>query len=564
MNYMPKLLEKFSIGLDFGTKSVRAILVNVITGNVLASTDCNYPDGVIDQSLPKSKVKLPSDYALQNPYDWLFGMEDVVSRLLAESKISPSSIIGIGIDFTSCTILPTTQSGEPLMSFPDLYDNPHAWPKLWKHHAAQRQADQVNTLAIERNEPWLSLYGGRISSEWVLAKCLQVYQESPEIYHAAERIIEGADWIVWQLTGKLVRNACGAGYKATWHVMSGYPSSDFLNSLSPGFGSLFIDKFSESVVAPGTFVGGLSENWANRLGLPADIPIGAGIIDAHSAAIGAGVTEPGSLFLAMGTSTCHMLLGDREILIPGISGVVKDGIVSGLFGYEAGQASVGDTFAWLIENCIPPKYHQEAINKKLSIHDLLSEKAIKLKPGENGLLALDWWNGCRTPIVNAKLSGLVLGLTLQTTPEEIYRALIEATAFGTRLIIESFLNNGLAINQLLAGGGLTNNPLVMQIYSDITEKEIGIPESPEIAALGAAMLGAVAAGEVRGGYVDLKSAAKNMAPEISQKYYPSPEAGKKYHSIYLEYKQLVGYFGQYQNQVMEFLRQTRNDIKRSH
>jgi len=234
-----------------------------------------------------------------------------------------------------------------------------------------------------------------------------------------------------------------------------------------------------------------------------------------------------------------------------------------LYGYEAGQAGVGDIFAWLIENFIPTQYHKEAIKKKMSIHDLLSEKASKLRPGENGLLALDWWNGCRTPIVNANLSGLLLGLTLQTTPEDIYRALIEATAFGTRLIIESFVNNGLAINQLLAGGGLTKNPLVMQIYSDITEKEIGIPESPEIAALGAAMLGAVAAGEGRGGYVDLKSAAKNMAPEISQKYYPSSEAGKKYQSIYLEYKQLVGYFGQYQNQVMEFLRQTRNDIKRS-
>jgi len=437
------------------------------------------------------------------------------------------------------------------MSFPDLYDNPHAWPKLWKHHAAQRQADQVNTLATERNERWLSLYGGRISSEWVLSKSLQIFQESPGIYHAAERIVEGADWIVWQLTGKLVRNACCAGYKATWHEISGYPSSDFLNFLAPGFGSLFSDKFSESVVAPGSFVGGLSEDWANRLGLSEGIPIGAGIIDAHSAAIGAGVTEPGSLFMAMGTSTCHMLLGEQEILIPGIS------------GYEAGQAGVGDIFAWLIENFIPTQYHKEAIKKKMSIHDLLSEKASKLRPGENGLLALDWWNGCRTPIVNANLSGLLLGLTLQTTPEDIYRALIEATAFGTRLIIESFVNNGLAINQLLAGGGLTKNPLVMQIYSDITEKEIGIPESPEIAALGAAMLGAVAAGEGRGGYVDLKSAAKNMAPEISQKYYPSSEAGKKYQSIYLEYKQLVGYFGQYQNQVMEFLRQTRNDIKRS-
>lgn len=552
--------EKYVIGLDYGTESVRAVLVNVQDGNVAASADCCYPDRVIDAYLPgetNQSPPLPPDFALQNPADWLSGLKATVKQVLALTHIDPSAVIGLGIDFTSCTILPTTATGEPLSFIPSFRSNPHAWAKLWKHHAAQKQADRVNRLALDRGEPWLSLYGGKVSSEWLIPKALQIFEEAPEIYAAAARIVEGADWITWQLTGKLVRNACGAGYKATWHKTNGYPSPDFLESLHPGFGGLFFDKCPEAVVTPGSRVGQLTSAWATRLGLPPGLPIAAGIIDAHAAAIGAGVTQPGTMFLTMGTSTCHMLMAEHEVRIPGISGVVEGGIVPGYYGYEAGQAGVGDSFAWFVETCVPPAYHTEAQLRGMSLHDLLSEKAARLAPGESGLLALDWWNGCRTPLVNARLSGLLVGANLATTPEEIYRSLIEATAYGTRQIIEAFTAADVPVDRLLAGGGLTKNRFLMQLYADITGREIGVAASTEASALGAAMLASLSAGSENRGYADLTTAALHMAPPVAQSYPPQPKAARVYDRIYAEYSHLVEYFGQGVNSVMEILR----DIK---
>ncbi len=551
--------NKYTLGLDYGTESVRAVLVNVQGGQSVASAVFPYPDGVIDTHLPGDGRALPADTALQNPADWLAGVEATVKQVLAESRVDPAAVIGLGIDFTACTVLPVTAAGEPLSFQPALRGNPHAWVKLWKHHAAQGQADRINQHALDCQEPWLSLYGGKISSEWLISKALQVYEEAPEVYAAADRIVEGADWVAWQLTGTLKRNACCAGYKATWHKANGYPSPEFLEGLAPGFGNLYAQKCQEAVVAPGSLVGRLTPAWAARLGLPAGLPVAAGIIDAHSATIGAGVTQPGTMFLIMGTSTCHMLLGDREVRVPGISGVVEDGIVPGLYGYEAGQAGVGDSFAWFVENGVPPAYHDEAKARGVSLHEVLSEKAARLAPGESGLLALDWWNGCRTPLVNARLSGLLVGMTLATRPEEIYRALIEATAFGTRLIVETFTSDGVPVNKLLAGGGLTKNTFLMQTYADITGQEIGVVGSPEVSALGAAMLGAVAAGAEGGGYADLTAAARQMAPEVARTYVPHPEAAPVYDRLYRQYVRLVDTFGRGENPIMETLREIKSE-----
>jgi L-ribulokinase len=555
-------LARLALGLDFGTESARAVLVDVATGETVATAVHPYANGVIDESLPgstlpKRAASLPPDWALQDPDDWLAAISATVPAVLAESGVAAESVVGIGLDFTSCTVLPTTLDGTPLSTIAEYRWQPHAWPKLWKHHAAQAQADKVNELAAGRGEPWLERYGGKISSEWLMPKALQVLEGAPDLYAAAGRFVEAADWIVWQLTGTLVRNACAAGYKATWHKAQGYPSRDFLADLHPGLAGLYSAKMAGPVVAPGHRVGGLAPEWAARLGLRAGTPVAAPIIDAHAAVPGGGVGGAGTLFMIMGTSTCHMLMADQEVLVEGISGVVEDGIAPGFFGYEAGQAGAGDIFAWFLEHSVPPAYHREAASKGCSLHDVLTEKASSLRPGESGLLALDWWTGCRSTLADADLSGLLLGCTLGTRAEEIYRALIEATAYGTRLIIEAFTSQGLPIESIVAGGSLTENPMLMQIYADVTGRELAVSGAKQASALGAAMLGAVAAGKEGGGYDSLGEAVSRMRSPVARVYHPIAEHVAPYNTLYAEYSRLYDYFGRGENDVIKTLRRLR-------
>ena len=550
-------MSKYSLGLDFGTESARAVLVDVAIGETVATAVHPFADGVIDEQLPGSGAVLPPDWALQNPADWLAALERVVSAVLAESRVAPEDVVGLGLDFTACTVLPTRADGTPLAELEEFRVQPHAWTKLWKHHAAQPQADRVNQLAAARGEGWLSRYGGKISSEWLLPKALQLLEEAPEIYRAAARLVEGADWVVWQLTGQLARNACAAGYKAIWHKEEGFPSRDFLGELHPELQDLYGEKLAGEVVGPGRKVGGLNPAWAGRLGLVAGTPVAAPIIDAHAAVPGGGVSGPGVMFMIMGTSTCHLLMADREVLVEGTSGVVEDGIVPGLFGYEAGQAGVGDIFAWFVEHSVPPAYCEEAARGGRSRHDVLAAKAAVLQPGQSGVLALDWWNGCRSTLVDAELSGLLLGCTLATRAEEVYRALIEATAFGTRLIIEAFREQGVAVESIVAGGGLTRNELLMQIYADVTGQEIAVAGNEQASAAGAAMLGATAAGRAGGGHEALAEAAAHMASPPARVYRPVEAHREPYDILYAEYRRLYDYFGRGENEVMKVLRRLR-------
>jgi L-ribulokinase len=548
-------MAKYCIGLDFGTESARAVLVDVESGDLLATSVRSYKDGVIDRVLPESDVALPPDWALQNPQDWLSTMEDTIAEILEVGGVSPDAVIGLGVDFTACTILPCLEDGTPLCMLDAFRDRPHAWVKLWKHHAAQSQADRINELALGRGENWLARYGGKISSEWLLPKALEILEVAPDIYSAAERIVEGADWITWNLTGRLARNTCAAGYKATWHKKDGFPSPAFLDALHPDLQTLYLEKLHGPIMAPGMKVGGLTETWAERFGLRAGTPVGAGIIDAHAAVVGGGVAEPGTMFMIMGTSTCHMLLGASEVLVEGISGVVEDGIVPGYFGYEAGQVSVGDIFAWFVENGVPPACHEEASSEGKSLHDILSQKAARFAPGQTGLLALDWWNGCRTPLVDGELSGAMIGYTLQTPPEAIYRALIEATAYGTRLIIELFKEGGIPIKNLRVGGGLTKNALLLQIYADVIGLPIEIAPSQQASAKGAAILGAVAGGAYR----NLGESIKRMSPPPSRKIVPEKESLEPYNQLFSEYRRLVKFFGRSSDSTLKRLRAIRSD-----
>ena len=547
----------YTLGLDFGTESVRAVLVDTRSGETVATSVDRYADGVIDAALPASRVALGAEWALQNPADWLAGLERTIAAVLTQSGVASSQVIGLGIDFTSCTVLPTDGDGTPLCQIPGLERQPHAWPKLWKHHAAQPQADRINAIAAARGEAWLPRYGGRVSSEWMLPKALQILQEAPDVYHRAAHIVEGADWVVWQLTGRLTRNACGAGYKGLWHRREGYPTRAFLAAVDTGLEGYYEEKAAGPIVAPGALAGQLTPQWAARLGLPPDVAVAVPIIDAHAAVLGGGVGDAGPLFLIMGTSTCHLLMARHEALVPGIAGVVEDGIVPGLHGYEAGQASVGDMLAWYLQHASPAEHHDEARASGRSVHEVLSERAARLAPGETGLVALDWWNGNRCTLMRSELSGVVAGATLATRPEHIYRALIEATAFGTRVIVEAFESNGLATTRLVAGGGLTANPLVMQIYADVCGRELEVSGAPQASALGAAMLGAVAAGSPRGGYESLGEAVARMAPPPADVYRPDAASRATYDEIYRCYLELYDTFGR-KSDVMRRLRAIRD------
>jgi L-ribulokinase len=435
--------------------------------------------------------------------------------------------------------------------------HPHAWVKLWKHHAAQPEADRITGMAHQRGEPWLERYGGRISSEWLHSKALQVLDESPEVFAAAARFLEAGDWIVWQMTGEERRNSCAAGCKGLWVDGSGFPDDDFLRALDPRMGEFNRGKHG-GVLPIGSRAGALTDRAAAWMGLLPGTPVAVATIDAHAAVPGSGVTEPGGMVLILGTSTCHMLVSREERFVPGISGVVRDSIIPGLYGYEAGQAAVGDIFEWFVRNGLSAEYSRMADERGVSPYQLLEEEAAQLRPGESGLLALDWWNGNRSVLVDATLSGMLIGATLATRPPDIYRALIEATAFGTRIIIEAFESNGIPITELVAAGGLAErNKLLLQIYADVTGREFREAGSNMASALGAAMFGAVAAGSAAGGYDSITDAARRMASFRETVYRPDPGSHAIYQKLFDEYQRLHDYFGRGGNDVMKRLREIR-------
>ena len=555
--------RRYAIGVDFGTESGRALLVDISNGAEIAVAVHPYANGVIDETLPNTSIRLEPDWALQDPNDYLEVFKRAIPAVLRESGVDPADVIGIGIDFTACTMLPTTSDGTPLCFRSEWRDNPHAWVKLWKHHAAQPEANQLNQIATELGYTFLNRYGGKISSEWFFPKAWQILNEAPDVYAAADRLIEAADWVVWQLTGVESRNACTAGYKAMWSQADGFPPNEFFKALDPRLEHIVDEKMSRTLVPLGANAGGLSAQAAEWTGLRAGTAVAVANVDAHVSLPVTGSIEPGTMVMIMGTSTCDVMVGAKLATlpdVPGMCGVVEGGIVPEMFGYEAGQSAVGDIFAWFVANGVPAEYHQAAEQQNTSVHAVLEAEAASLRPGESGLLALDWWNGNRSTLVDVELGGLVLGMTLATKASAMYRALIEATAFGKREIIETFNNAGVPVRQLVAAGGLPKkNELLMQIYADVTKYEISIIDSAQAPAVGAAMHGAVAAGAAAGGYADIATAAKHMGRLWSKTYTPIPEHVAVYDQLYAEYKRLYDYFGRGENDVMKHLRAIRHE-----
>jgi L-ribulokinase len=541
--------REYVLGLDYGTLSVRAVLIDASTGAQAATSVANYRDGVIDQSLPGDSKRLPPETALQNPQDYLDSLRKVVPQVLKRAGVSGDAVQGIGVDFTSCTMLPTRRDGTPLCQLKAHAKNPHAWVKLWKHHSAQAEADAINAAARTLNPTIVRTYGGSYSSEWFFSKVLETARKAPRVYDAAERFIEAGDWLVWQLTGCESRNVSAAGFKAMRVIPDGkggweYPSIEFFERLHPKLRDVAA-KVDGPIVQLGACAGGLADSMARKLGLRPGIAVAAANIDAHAGVPACGVTGSGELVMIMGTSTCHLLIADEPCEAEGICGVVQDGIVPGKWGYEAGQPGVGDLFAWFVDKCLQGK----------TSHETLEKSAAGLAPGANGLIALDWWNGNRSVLSNSKLSGLLVGLTLSTTPAEIYRALLEATAFGTRKIIEAFEKAGIPIERLVACGGLAQkSPLLLQIYADVTGRPLRVPPVEQASALGAAMHGAVAAGI----HPNIATAARKMSPGKGRTFRPVARNQKVYQELYEQYSRLHDTFGRGEMDTMVSLKELRN------
>jgi len=527
-----------ALGLDFGTESVRAVLVD-LKGRERGGAVTKYKHGQITKTLPGTQTRLPKDFALQHPEDWMNDAARAVKGALRKAGIDRRSVISIGVDFTSCTMLPTTADGTPLCLLPKFKKEKFAWPKLWKHHGAQKQTDRMNEVARRRKERWLKRYGGAIGLEWLFPKILETLDEAPAVYARADVWLEAGDWYVWQLVGgpakDLPRSTCMAGYKALWQGRSGYPSPDYLGAVRPKLRHVVRDKMPGRLLAPGECAGELTSEMARKMGLAPGIPVSAAIIDAHSGVPGAGAAEPGTLVMVVGTSSCHMLNSTVEKLAPGIAGVVDGGILPGLYGYETGQAAVGDAFDWL---------------RRLVGHknfDRLTQEAAALPPGSDGVLCMDWFHGCRTPLMDGSLRGAFTGLSLNHEPHHLYRALLEASAFGLRWNIDTLRDAGVPVKKFVATGGLSHhNPFLVQVYADVLGETITVHPCEQGPALGAAILGVLAAGKAATGFSSAGAAVRAMAGTQkggahtkARVVRPDRKTRKEYDRLYVQYRDLA-------------------------
>ncbi|MGO1834230.1 MAG: ribulokinase [Actinomycetaceae bacterium] len=546
--------QKFVIGIDYGTLSGRASVIRVSDGLEKGeSVIVEYPHAVMDVTLDAADgQKLPPEFALQDPDDYIEVLRRAVPAALRDADVTPDQIVGIGIDFTSATVVAAKADGTPLCTLPEFRNRPHAWVKLWKHHGAQEQATRIVEVAKERGESWLGRYGNTISSELLLPKVLETLEEDREVYDATEVFANALDWIVWKMTGTLVQSAGDSGYKRM--LQDGkYPSREYLEALNPDFGGVFDEKMSAPVGPLGDKAGELTEEFADLMGLNPGTAVAVGNIDAHVTAAAVKGVEAGQLTGILGTSAVYVVSGPELREVPGMFGVVDGGIVDGLWGFEGGQTAVGDIFAWFVDHSVPPAYHQAAAKARLGIHEYLTELASNQQIGEHGLVALDWHNGNRSVLVDSDLSGLMIGTTLTTRPEDQYRALLESTAFGARVIVDTFAEYGVEVNEFVAAGGLLKNKFYMQMLSDITRLPVSIATSKHAGALGSAVHAAVAAGE----YGSVAEAAESMGGKVPNAYTPSEKRAARYDELYSEYLQLHDYFGRGGNEVMHRLKAIR-------
>ncbi|MBQ1207633.1 MAG: ribulokinase [Lachnospiraceae bacterium] len=530
-------MKKYALGLDFGTLSVRALFVDIETGEEAATAVYEYPHGVMTEALPDG-TPLPPDFALEHPHDFLEGLEYVVPAGMRAGGILPEQVIGIGVDITTATVLAVDEEGTPLSDYPEFASRPEAWMKLWKHHGAMQMAERMLEVARERKESWLNFYGDWLSGELFMPKAVELAVNDPEVFERTHNLIEAADWIVWKLTGEVTRSAALAGCNSLYRYDTGYPSKEYFKAVYPEAENV-PDKLVGRIAPLGSCAGYLVPEMAAKLGLLVGTPVGVGMIDSHSAVMGCGASQIGDMVSTIGTSANNMLNAVEGPGIPGIYSAAPDANIPGLFGYEGGQNCVGDALAWYVDYCVPASYVEAAKAEGVNIHAYLQARAEKLKPGESGLIALDWFNGVRTPLMDFSLTSAIVGLSVRTKPEEIYRALVEAVVFGNKQIIDVYEEAGCPVNRIIAAGGIPmKNSMMMQIYADVTNKDIYLCGSAQTCARGSAILGAAAAGPEVHGCKDIYELIDKLGKLSDVVYHPIPENVEKYKKIYALYKQL--------------------------
>ena len=534
------VMNKYAIGLDYGTNSVRALVVDVQTGEEVGTHVFDYPSGQAGILLDPKDPNL----ARHHPQDYLDGLEASVRGALADAArhdgFDAARVIGIGIDTTGSTPMPVDAEGHPLALDPRFRDDLNAYVWLWKDHTGHAEAAEITAHARATRPEYLAKCGGTYSSEWFWSKILHCARVAPDVFEAAHTWVEHADWMPAVLTGTehpatLRRGICAAGHKAMYHAdWGGYPDEAFLAALDERLVRIrrtLPDRTHNVSEAAGT----LTPAWAERLGLPEGIPVAVGAFDVHLGAIGSGI-RPGTLVKIIGTSTCDLMVSPLEETmadVPGLCGIVPESVLPGQYGLEAGQSAVGDIFNWFVGVVKPDGMGHEA----------LTTEAERLRPGESGLLALDWHNGNRTVLVDQRLTGLILGLTLHSTPAELYRALVEATAFGARVIMERY-ETEVPVERIVNGGGIAaKNPMVMQIYADVMGRPIQLAQSTQVCARGAAISASVVAGADAGGYAGFDEAMDRMTGVQERVFEPIPEHQAVYDRLYALYRRLHDAFG---------------------
>ncbi|AXZ22723.1 ribulokinase [Staphylococcus warneri] len=526
----------YSIGIDYGTASGRVILVNTSDGKIVSSYEETYQHGTIAEEL--GGETLPHNYFLQHAGDYHHVLENGVKHVLEESQINKDEVVGIGVDFTSCTVVFLDENFRPLHMNEDLSHHPHAYVKLWKHHGAQDEATQMVEANEKANQNWLDYYGHSVNSEWMIPKILEVKHKAPELLERAHYIMEAGDYMTSLLVNQNIRSNCGIGFKGFYDEVNGF-NYDFFETVDPELPQIIKDKCEAPVIQIGDSAGSLSEYYQNLWGLSSNVQISPYMIDAHSGVLGAGAIEKGEFTPVIGTSTCHLMLDPKQEPIPSITGSVKDAIIPGLYAYEAGQAAVGDLFSYS-ERMAPQHIVEEAAKQDKSVLEYLETLASQIPVEDQHVVVLDWHNGNRSILSDSHLTGSVFGLTLQTPFEMVHRAYLESTAFGTKMIMKQFEDNDIPVHTVYASGGIPKkSQLLVDIYANVLNKKVVVLESSNATALGAAMLGA----NVGGAYDTLRETVQHMKQPVYYEKQPDPEKVKHYEKLFDKYQKLHDLLG---------------------
>lgn len=540
-------MKKYVIGIDYGSLSARAVLLDTDDGRELAIGEYVYSHGIMtEKEIANKEPELTT--ALQHPDDYIEALKVTVGEVLSRSGVPRESVVGICIDATASTVIPYLDSGAPLTSLDEFKANPEAYIKLWKHHGAEPYAEKMTAAAVERGEEWLSEYGGTVSGEWLYPKIVETARKSPDVYARAAVFGEAAEWLTELLTGERIKSSALAGYKALWSEERGYPSAEYFAEACPDLTDLK-NKIPERILPLGAAAGFVNQRGESLTGLAEGTVVATPAIDAHASLPSAKMTHGGDLMIIFGTSACHILLSEKKAAIEGICGRVRGGVLPGLYAYESGQTAVGDMLGWFVDNCLSSLYTASAEAEGISPFEYLNRLAESLEVGKSGLIALDWWNGNRSPYVDYDLSGLILGLNMKTRPEEIYHALISSIAFGARQLLELYRCGGVEVSRIVAAGGISKkNRFFMQTMADVLGEEIFIADTNQAAAKGSAIYAAVAAGC----YPTVSAAAEAMGDEPLTSFKPRAELTAKYDELYKIYRELSDHFAN--SDVMKRLR----------